>query len=202
MKTKNFLLFLIIGVLLLFLFFYSCKKDQNTSSVNNDLTASNNLENENNNNDNKKGSSNSENELSEIKWDEYDKLNEVYKSNEKYVMLFFYADWCTYCKKMMNTTFKDQKVINLLNDNFISIKINGESDKPLSKIDKNITGTSLLRYYQITGFPTMIFLDKKGKPLTALPGYVESDIFINILKYIYTESYLKESFESFQNNSN
>lgn len=132
-----------------------------------------------------------------IIWDEYDKILSLDPSNNKFFILFFYADWCPYCKKMEETTFKDKNVIEILNNNFISIKINSESKQLLSKKNNYINGIYLSRQYQITGLPTTVFLDKKGNPLTAVPGYLPSEFFINILKYIYTESYNNESFESF-----
>lgn len=133
-----------------------------------------------------------------LKWDEYDKIVNIDSSNDKFFMLFFYTDWCPYCKKMENETFTNRQVIEILNKNFISIKINSESKQSLSKTKKEITGISLSRTYQITGLPTVVFLDKKGSPLTAVPGFLPSDLFTDILNYLHTESYKTMDFETYK----
>lgn len=183
-KIKKIFLFFIIPFFI-FLILFSCYKEKNESiSYENSTAKFQNINTEVKNNDG-------------IIWDEYDKILSPDLSNNKFLILFFYADWCPYCKKMEETTFKDKNVIEILNNNFIAIKINSESKQLLSKKNKDINGIYLSQKYQITGLPTTVFLDKKGNPLTAAPGYLSADFFINILKYIYTESYKTESFESF-----
>ncbi len=177
MKVKNYLLSLILFSFFIIIIFFSCSKDKNNPETE----------------INQVGQVNS----SSVNWEIYDEIDDPKVKGTKFVMLFFYSDWCPYCKKMLTNTFTDKQVIETLNNNFISVKINGESDKPLSTKDKNISGRNLLISYQITGFPTAVFLDKNLKPLTALPGYVEAKIFNYILKYLYTESYKTEDFETF-----
>lgn len=200
-KTKNRIFITIFLTLFIILFLFSCSKSK--SNGNNELAdkeLSYNVNSNSNNNSTNNSNSEFKTSFTEIKWKEYDLLNNFSKDNDKFFMLFFYTDWCSYCKKMQQTTFKNTKIIELLNTYFISIKVNGESNQPLSKQNKNITGINLLSQFQITGFPTTVFFDKQGKPLTAIPGYLTEDIYIDILKYIYTESYLKETFDEFQKN--
>ncbi|MFN3411459.1 MAG: thioredoxin family protein [Exilispira sp.] len=178
-------IFLFIILFFIFLILFSCYKEKNESASYEDYNLKlQSINTEVKNND-------------RIIWDEYDKILNLNPSNNKFFILFFYADWCPYCKKMEETTFKDKSVIEILNNNFIAIKINSESRELLSKKNKEINGIYLSQKYQITGLPTTVFLDKKGNPLTAAPGYLPADFFINILKYIYTESYKTETFESF-----
>lgn len=191
-KIKLLRLFLtMIFILSIIFLLSSCSKNKNKNDANsndfiNSDTEYNNIQNNDNFNNDK------------IIWEEYDKTINISPSNDKLFMLFFYADWCPYCKKMEESTFTNKDVIEILNKNFISLKINSESKQVLSKIDKNITGITLAQSYQITGLPTVVFLDKNGKPLTAVPGFLPPDLFINILKYLYTESYKNQTFEEFQ----
>ena len=39
----------------------------------------------------------------------------------------FYADWCTPCKWMDKTTFRDKDVVNQLNENYVPLKMDIES---------------------------------------------------------------------------
>lgn len=198
MKNRKLtLVFTIILTLIIFILSLSCAKNKDSSN-NNDMELNADLDINTTSTsaitDDKKITNNND----KINWDDYDKLQNVSSNNDKSFMIFFYADWCPYCKKMEETTFTDKEVIELLNNNFVSLKINSESKQILSKTNKNITGISLAQKYQITGLPTVVFLDKKGVALTAVPGYLSTDLFIIILKYIYTESYKNESFESFR----
>jgi uncharacterized protein YyaL (SSP411 family) len=61
-----------------------------------------------------------------IGWQSYAKGIDIAKTQDKPVFLYFHADWCTYCTKLKKTTFADRKVLNYLNDNFISIAIDTE----------------------------------------------------------------------------
>src|SRR5690606_27012707 len=56
-----------------------------------------------------------------------DNAEELQKANpEKSLFIDVYTDWCGWCKKMDNTTFKDKEVVSFLNDYFIPVKFNAE----------------------------------------------------------------------------
>jgi len=101
------------------------------------------------------------------------------------MMLNFYADWCGFCKKMDNETFKDAAVVNYLNENFISIKVNSDKEQQVA------------RDFYVQGLPTIWFLSNDGERLTSLPGYVPADRLLPLLKFIHTESYKKMKFSEF-----
>jgi len=70
------------------------------------------------------------------------------KQQNKFVMLDFYADWCTYCKKMEATTFKSPKVLSAL-ENFIILQAD--------VTDMDDTDKALLKAYQIPAPPAILF---------------------------------------------
>lgn len=72
------------------------------------------------------------------------------KQQNKFVMLDFYADWCTYCKSMENTTFKSQKVINALN-NFVVLQAD--------VTDMDAVDEALLKHFQVPAPPAILFFD-------------------------------------------
>ncbi|MCW8932920.1 MAG: protein-disulfide reductase DsbD [Gammaproteobacteria bacterium] len=70
------------------------------------------------------------------------------KEQNRPVMLDYYADWCTYCKSMENTTFKSTKVISSLK-NFIILQADVTD---MDEIDN-----ALLKEFQIPAPPAILF---------------------------------------------
>ena len=120
-----------------------------------------------------------------IDWNDYTPGMAQAKNQGKNVFLYFYAQWCTYCTKLKQTTFLDKKVQAYLDENFISISVNTDQNQALSQT------------WQVTGLPTMWFLTPEGDRISSLPGYVDGPQLLKILKYIRTESYDSMSFQDF-----
>jgi uncharacterized protein YyaL (SSP411 family) len=53
-------------------------------------------------------------------------MDSLQRLQPKPVLVFMYADWCVYCKQMRYTTFRNKKLIDLLNKQFYVISFNGE----------------------------------------------------------------------------
>ncbi|MCJ7615274.1 MAG: thioredoxin fold domain-containing protein [Desulfobacterales bacterium] len=123
-----------------------------------------------------------------IKWYTYKQGIELSKIEGVKIFLYFYADWCTYCKKMEKETFNDDSVVSYLNDNFISIKVNSDRD----------TKTAL--DFGVRGLPSSWFIEKNGERISNLPGFIAADILLNVLKYINTDSYKEMPFREFMQN--
>lgn len=75
------------------------------------------------------------------------------KQQDRPVMLDFYADWCTYCKSMENTTFKSAKVLNSL-ENFIVLQADVTE---MDDIDD-----ALLKQFQIPAPPAILFFTSQS----------------------------------------
>ena len=88
------------------------------------------------------------------------------------VFLFFYSYPCASCSEMESTTLRDERVVLYLRDQFVSVRI----DKPQSPL--------LAETYDVHGLPLNFFLSPEGEKIAFLPGYVEPDIFLGILKYV------------------
>jgi len=124
-------------------------------------------------------------DISKIDWQGYAQGMQLAKSQNKPVFLYFHADWCTYCRKLKETTFKDRAVLKYLRENFISIEVDTDKYQELAS------------QWQVRGLPTLWFLKPDNSRITSLPGYVEAKQFLQILKYINTTSYEKMDFQEF-----
>ncbi len=121
---------------------------------------------------------------------------------KKHVVIDFYTDWCGWCKVMDQKTFSEPTVNKYLFDNFVPIRINAESDKEkLTFQGKTYTPRELTRAFQVTGFPSIAFLSPEMEVLGVIPGYIEKDRFMNLLKFVHQECYKTDvSFDDFVKN--
>jgi FKBP-type peptidyl-prolyl cis-trans isomerase 2 len=89
----------------------------------------------------------------ELSWlDDHDKgLKEAAQENKPMVLLL-YADWCPWCKRLMNESFVDPRV-KVLKDRFVWVKVNSEKEGKYKQM------------YGQEGYPMIVFLDAKGQVL-------------------------------------
>ncbi|GAB5418521.1 MAG: hypothetical protein Crog4KO_02780 [Crocinitomicaceae bacterium] len=76
------------------------------------------------------------------------------KKSGKLIFIDAYTDWCGPCKRMAATSFKDPKVGELFNKNFVNLKVEMEKDKD---------GPNLARKYGVKAYPTLLIVDGNGK---------------------------------------
>lgn len=120
-----------------------------------------------------------------INWQAYAQGMALAKTSGKHIFLYFHADWCTYCRKLKKTTFKEEEVLTYLKDNFISISVDTDHD------------TTVADEWNVKGLPTLWFLKPDNSKISSIPGYVDKKQFLHILKYIHTQSYDKMSLHEF-----
>ena len=110
---------------------------------------------------------------------EHDLKNEIAaaKAAGKYIMLDFYADWCTYCKKFEDYVFSNKEVQTLLKDFVLlqaDVTANDEQDQGLNK------------YTSVQAPPAILFFGKDGKEIRnyRIVGNMDAKTFINHVKQI------------------
>ena len=91
------------------------------------------------------------------------------KSQGKPVFVYVRSEYCGWCKKFEEETFTNESVIKTLNENFILVSI--DTDK-----QKNET-----RNFRVRGTPTEIFLDPGGTEIKRIPGYTDTETFLNTI---------------------
>ncbi|WBL25577.1 thioredoxin family protein [Zunongwangia sp. HGR-M22] len=66
-------------------------------------------------------------ENDKINWLDFEQLEGSLSVKPKKTFIYFYADWCVYCKKMDRNAFKNPEIITKLNSEFYAVKMNAES---------------------------------------------------------------------------
>ncbi len=129
-------------------------------------------------------------EIIPVKWEKISAGFESAETQKKPLLIFFYTEWCIYCKKMNSEVFDDPEISKFMNENFISIRVNPEKEiETFDIMGEKLPAAKLMAYTGSNGFPTTLFLDNKKKPITTVPGFIEKGTFLSILKYLKAECY-------------
>ena len=107
-----------------------------------------------------------------IQWQPYSTGMSSAHQNNKAVFLHFYATWCTYCAKMEKESFQNNSIIELLDNNFISIKVDIEKQPKIAE------------EFNVFALPTTYFFSSKGEKLGSVPGYISKDRLMKMLKKV------------------
>ena len=67
-------------------------------------------------------------QLKNRSFEEVDSLQYIQK---KKIIVFIHTDWCQFCQRMKNTTFKNQEIIEKLNSDFYFIDLNAEEKRDI-----------------------------------------------------------------------
>ncbi len=130
----------------------------------------------------------------EIEWLSYDEGLIKAKKEGKHVFIDFTAKWCGYCKKMDRTTFKEPEIISMLANNFVAVRVDGDSKKELDIEGYKITERNLTtKDFKVRGYPTFWFLDPAGTRLGAVRGYQPATSLKNYLELVIDKKNDEES---------
>lgn len=83
------------------------------------------------------------------------------RQQNRLVLIDLTAEWCTFCKKMDQTTYKDKAVLDEIKQHYIAIKADDTEYPELAK-----------RFAKV-GRPGTIILDSNGNELLTKTGYLK-----------------------------
>ncbi|MDZ7877844.1 MAG: thioredoxin domain-containing protein [Saprospiraceae bacterium] len=90
------------------------------------------------------------------------------QTENKLIFMDAFAEWCGPCKRMAATVFTDEKVGKFMNSNFICLKKDMEKGE----------GPELSRKFDVSAYPTLLFLSADGKLVQRTVGALPVDGFI------------------------
>jgi thiol:disulfide interchange protein len=91
-------------------------------------------------------------------------LEKAEKEN-KLVFVDFYTSWCLPCKLMDEEVFPNKNTGEFMNERFINFKVDAEKGN----------GPNLAFIFQVKQYPTLLFLDPKGRVLERKVGAAFND---------------------------
>ena len=129
-----------------------------------------------------------------INWMSWD---EAVAANQKEPRLIFvdtYTDWCGWCKRMDQTTFKHPAIVKYMNEHYYAVKLDAEmkdtilfnghmfvNQNPDAKRGTHTLAASLLDNKM--SYPSFVFLNEQFQRLQIVPGYQQPKQFEIYMRY-------------------
>ncbi len=99
-------------------------------------------------------------------------LLERAEKENKLLFVDIMTDWCLPCKMMDEDVFSDPSVVSFMNANFINYKVDAEKEN----------GPLLALVYEVSAYPTLVFVDEKGKVIVKNVGAVSQSQLLNLAR--------------------
>ena len=96
------------------------------------------------------------------------------RSENRAILIDFYADWCIWCRRLDATTYRDPKVVTFLTDRVVATKLDVEKSE----------GRGLASKYHVDGLPTILLVSPDGHELGRIPGYMPAGQFLERVSQI------------------
>lgn len=114
------------------------------------------------------------------------------ENENKLILVDLYFTGCFPCAQMDKTIFPNEKVSQLLNQDFVAFK---------SDIFKEDIGKRLARKYGVTGFPSFVILDSKGNTIDVNSGFKSVEELLSLLNAA-KEKFNAKDFKSYSKELN
>ena len=69
--------------------------------------------------------------FSQLKTRSFEEADRLQHIQKKKIIIFIHTDWCQFCQRMKQTTFKNQEIIEKLNSDFYFIDLNAEEKRDI-----------------------------------------------------------------------
>ena len=143
----------------------------------------------------------------QVKWYPIAEAIQLAAQEPRMLVIDVYTDWCGWCKRMDADTFSDPEVAAFMNKYTYPVKLNAESKADIVIGDRTFKHVASGRrgYHEIAAivtkgrlsYPTISYVDARGRVVEAVPGYQRPEQFKLYLEYFAHGVYLEQSFEEF-----
>lgn len=126
------------------------------------------------------------------------KALEMAPKEGKKILVDVFATWCPYCQRMHSEVYPSAPVQKAISDYFLWVKIDVESDRKVNYHGKEMTEAEFATALENQNVPTAYFLNDEGAILGKQPGYLDEEVFVNLLNFVGSDAYLDQSFQEYK----
>jgi len=117
-----------------------------------------------------------------IEWLTWEEALERNKTEKRKIIVDVYTQWCTWCKKMDERTYKRENITKQINEDFYAVKFDAEQKEDIifnNKIYSYVKGFGKKGYHELAqeimngrmSYPTTVFIDEDLNVIQPIPGF-------------------------------
>lgn len=141
-------------------------------------------------------------------WLTVEEALELQQKEPKKWMVDVYTNWCGWCRRMDETTFQDDKILEALDKHYYKVRLNAEYKKTIKVGEKEYRfvnegrrGHHELAFLFLEGkmsYPTLVFITEEMQIIQPVSGYKSAQDLHPILQYIGEDHYKTKEYPTFQ----
>ena len=144
----------------------------------------------------------------EFRWYTFEEALALNKQNPKKILVDIYTDWCGWCVKMDNTTWKDSTIRDYMAANFYPVKLNAERKdtvvfngntyvNPSPNVPSSTHQLAISLLQGQMSYPSYVLLNEKFEILNMVKGYKVPKEMEVLLHYVAEGAYDKMTYEKY-----
>lgn len=103
-------------------------------------------------------------------------------NGEKYILVDIYEVGCQWCRKMSREVYPSPTIRAILDRDFVSVKINGNSESLITYRGEEMTEKEFASRMGVTAFPFTVILDNAGNVIERRRGYMDTQSLSRFLR--------------------
>jgi len=111
------------------------------------------------------------------------------KKTNKHILVFLHITGCSYCLKMQEWTFDDDKVMEAIKKDFIFVDINVRDEGLVSFDNMKISKLKFAKEIGYPMYPSCLFFDKNGELVYDEVGFRDETKFLKTLQDVSSKAY-------------
>jgi len=119
---------------------------------------------------------NSSSNAQEVKWYSWNEAYKIAQNEKKPMLVFVQANWCHWCKRMLDKTFNKEEISSIINKDFIAVKFDVDEKAEYEFKGKKYKGKELLGVLtnnELKGIPSTIFVSTVDDKTKLKAGFVD-----------------------------
>lgn len=115
----------------------------------------------------------------------YDAALDLSKQQKKPVMIYFTgSDWCAPCIQLDRELFYTKKFKDFSDQNLIMLEVDIPRQQDLLSDEKMSENLYLKQKYKVNSFPTLLFVNHKGKVFAEKKGYILTEYYFPYIQNV------------------
>lgn len=119
------------------------------------------------------------------------------KEENKRLMFFFHIPNCPYCQRMLDENFKNEKILKLIDENFVFVDIYTANKNDIVLKDFKGSAKEFAKHTGAIAYPATIFMDTNNKIFYKSIGYRNIQEYIYEITYLTSKSYKEMQLDEF-----